>query len=194
MRITGGVARSIQLKAPKGDATRPATDQMRERVFSYLGDDIQGSRVLDAFAGTGSYGLEALSRGAAGVTFVEKHGPTAAILKDNLAQVLRAMASQLPLASAPEVLVRDMLHVSLAEGAFDLIFLDPPYPLIESLAPRLMESCALWSNNGLLCFEMPARLTVQHERWTPLKRLGKGSGDAPTVTVFQKNGGLIAAI
>ena len=71
MRITGGRAGGIPLKAPKGNHTRPATDRLRESVFSSLGASIEGCKVADLFAGTGSYGLEALSRGAASSTFFE---------------------------------------------------------------------------------------------------------------------------
>ena len=71
MRITGGKARGIPLASPKGDATRPATDQLREAVFSSLGARIEGAQVADLFAGTGAYGLEAMSRGAIGGIFVE---------------------------------------------------------------------------------------------------------------------------
>ena len=72
MRISGGKARSNPLRASKTSNLRPATEANRERVFSSIGPEVQNKRVLDLFAGTGSYGLEALSRGASTATFVEK--------------------------------------------------------------------------------------------------------------------------
>ena len=76
MRITGGLARGIALDVPKKGEVRPATDFVRERIFGRLATAIQNTNVLDCFAGTGAYGLEALSRGAQHVCFVEKPVPT----------------------------------------------------------------------------------------------------------------------
>ena len=81
MRISGGGARGIPLVVPKGDAVRPATDGMRQSVFSSLGARVSGARFLDLFAGSGAYGLEALSRGAAAGVFVEQNGKAAACVR-----------------------------------------------------------------------------------------------------------------
>ena len=81
MRISGGLARGIPLLAPRGDAVRPATDSLRQAVFSSLGERVAGARFLDLFAGTGAYGLEAISRGAAGGVFVEKDARAAACVR-----------------------------------------------------------------------------------------------------------------
>jgi 16S rRNA (guanine966-N2)-methyltransferase len=90
MRISGGKARGIPLRAAKAPELRPATEANRERLFSSLGQQIQNARVLDLFAGTGSYGLEALSRGAAEAYFVEKNRKITKDLKDNLSKVLKS--------------------------------------------------------------------------------------------------------
>src|SRR3954462_8903224 len=90
MRISGGVARGIQLVTPKGDATRPATDGMRQGVFSSLGAAVVGARFLDLFAGSGAYGLEAISRGAAGGVFVEQNGKAAGCVRQNLVAVCKS--------------------------------------------------------------------------------------------------------
>ena len=84
MRITGGAARGIPLRAPKGPLTRPATDRMREAIFSRLGSRVSQARVADLYAGTGSYGLEALSRGAAQVHFFEKKSSRTLLLGKQL--------------------------------------------------------------------------------------------------------------
>ena len=86
MRITGGEARGIPLVLPRGDAVRPATDAMRQAVFSSLGARVPGARFLDLFAGSGACRLEALSRGASGGTFVEKNPQAVACLRRNLAK------------------------------------------------------------------------------------------------------------
>src|SRR5436189_4564553 len=91
MRISGGVARGIPLRVPKGDAVRPATDGIRQSVFSSLAARVAGARFLDLFAGSGAYGLEALSRGAAGGTFVEKDARTVEFIHRNLAAVCKSL-------------------------------------------------------------------------------------------------------
>ena len=84
MRVIAGSARGRRLKAPRGTAVRPTTDRVREALFSSLIHDGEGARVLDLFAGTGALGIEALSRGAAAATFVERDAPTAALAAANL--------------------------------------------------------------------------------------------------------------
>src|SRR3954465_11512303 len=91
MRITGGIARGIPLVVPKGDAVRPATDAMRQAVFSSLGARTVGARFLDLFAGSGADGLEALSRGAAGGVFVEQNAKAVACLRQNIAAVCKSL-------------------------------------------------------------------------------------------------------
>ena len=91
MRITGGQARGIPLTLPKGDRVRPATDALRQAVFSSLAARVPGARFLDLFAGSGAYGLEALSRGASGGVFVEKDARTAGFIRDNITAVCKSL-------------------------------------------------------------------------------------------------------
>ncbi len=93
MRITGGRARGALLKSPPKNV-RPATDRTRQAVFSRLGASIVGSSVLDLFAGSGSYGLEAISRGAIRCHFVEKNRKTLACLKENLNVLNKTLKGQ----------------------------------------------------------------------------------------------------
>src|SRR5210317_1086641 len=93
MRITGGRARGIPLSTGRAKHVRPATDRMREAVFSSLGQRIEEALVLDIFAGSGSYGLEALSRGAKSVLFVDKHPQAVIALQQNLAVVLKSLGN-----------------------------------------------------------------------------------------------------
>src|SRR5262252_598107 len=87
MRVIAGAYRSRILKSLKGPALRPTSDRLRETLFNVLGSSVAGSRFLDLFAGTGAIGIEALSRGAAEVVFVESHAPAAALIRRNLASL-----------------------------------------------------------------------------------------------------------
>ena len=93
MRITGGKARGINLTTGRAAHVRPATDRMREAVFSSLGKAVESASVLDLFAGSGSYGMEALSRGAGSALFVEKHPQAVDALQRNLDAVLKSMGN-----------------------------------------------------------------------------------------------------
>src|ERR1700693_3463521 len=84
MRVIAGIYRSRILKSLKGLALRPTSDRLRETLFNVLGAGIQDSRFLDVFAGTGAVGIEALSRGANQVCFIENHAPSAALIRKNL--------------------------------------------------------------------------------------------------------------
>lgn len=84
MRIIAGKYRSRILKSLKGLALRPTSDRLRETLFNVLGPGVVGSRFLDVFAGTGAIGIEALSRSAADVTFIENHAPAAKLIRQNL--------------------------------------------------------------------------------------------------------------
>ena len=127
MRIIGGTHRGTALTAVgKGDAgahLRPTTDRVRESLFNVLqggrfGDPIRGAQVLDLFAGTGALGLEALSRGAAHVTFVDDGRVAGKLIRDNIAKLRRAGDTKLIASNATR----------LPAGApCDLVFLDPPY-------------------------------------------------------------------
>jgi 16S rRNA (guanine966-N2)-methyltransferase len=121
-RIIAGIAKGRQLAVPKA-GTRPTSDRVRESVFSSLNHDFEGDwsgvRVLDLFAGTGAFGLEALSRGAAAATAVELHPETVKLIQQN------AEAVKLPL-QVQKSDVKKWLSTPTGEK-FDLIFLDPPY-------------------------------------------------------------------
>jgi 16S rRNA (guanine966-N2)-methyltransferase len=134
VRIIAGRFRRRRLLANPGLTTRPITDFVKETVFSRLGDQISGTRVADVFAGTGTIGLEALSRGAASVVFFEKDSKAVELLKRNVAT----------LGADSECLCwrTDILRCSFRpKGAaarflpYDLIFFDPPFAMMEDLLP-----------------------------------------------------------
>ncbi|NDE84509.1 MAG: 16S rRNA (guanine(966)-N(2))-methyltransferase RsmD [Verrucomicrobia bacterium] len=119
LRITGGIHSSRRLEVPPLSGLRPAQDRVRAAVFSALGNLVPQSRVLDLFAGTGSYGLEALSRGASSALFIEQNNRIAEALRKNLTSL--KYDSQV-LESPAEIWIPRG-----SEASFDLIFLDPPY-------------------------------------------------------------------
>ncbi len=186
MRISGGVARGIPLSVPKGDAVRPATDGMRQSVFSSLGTGVVGARFLDLFAGSGAYGLEALSRGAAGGVFVEQNPKAAACVRQNIAAVCKSLGRD-----QRELIVVQADARSVPAGGAgvpDLVFVDPPYDLIADIAPalfgRLAELLAP-KPDAIVVFELPGELELAPEGWTLLKRLGKGAHQ-PTAAFFRR--------
>jgi 16S rRNA (guanine966-N2)-methyltransferase len=186
MRISGGAARGIPLAVPRGSAVRPATDGMRQSVFSSLGERVVGSRFADLFAGSGAYGLEALSRGAAGGVFIEKNPKAAACIRQNIAAVCKSLRrGENDLA----VIAADALAVPMHDAQTpDLVFVDPPYELIPAIAPalfvRLAEVLAP-KPEALVIFELPGELELAPEGWSCLKRLGKGARQ-PTVAFFRR--------
>ena len=141
MRISGGIARGVPLAVPKGDAVRPATDGMRQAVFSSLGARVVGAFFWDLFAGSGAYGLEALSRGANGGIFVERNARALACLKRNLSAVGKSAGRAWETARLVETDVLAWVS-SEREGAADLVFVDPPYEMISDVAPVLFSRLA----------------------------------------------------
>jgi len=126
MRIVAGAWRGRRLQAPPGEATRPTSDRARQAIFDVLAhaafagrDRLSGARVLDAFAGTGALGLEALSRGAAHATFIERDRAALATLRANI--------DACRVGDRAELLAADVLRPPRAALPATLVFLDPPY-------------------------------------------------------------------
>ncbi|MDR0351615.1 MAG: RsmD family RNA methyltransferase, partial [Puniceicoccales bacterium] len=119
MRITGGMARSINLLSLEHKLLRPATDFLRQAIFSSLGNIVIGKNFLDLFAGTGAYGLEALSRGASGGVFVEKNFSLKQILQKNIGAVSKSLAID---GSCCDVIIGDCLTFG-CQKKFGLIFI-----------------------------------------------------------------------
>ena len=165
MRVIGGEFRGRRLRAPRGITTRPTSDRVRESLFDILAPRVRGASVLDAYAGTGAVGIEALSRGADSCVFVESDRAAARIVAENIAALgleRRSTVVIRPFAEASASLAR--------EGrAFDLIYLDPPYGAGELLrALRLCAGGGLLRPGGRLIAEHDARLATP-EREDPLR-------------------------
>ncbi len=156
MRVIAGAYGGRRLQAPPGRATRPTSDRVREALFSILGARVEGADVLDLFAGSGALGLEALSRGAARVTFVDSAPAALRALRANLAtlgagaEVVRADA--LRWLTAPRVEPRQ----------YSLVFLDPPYQRAGELGAMLSEALP-----GVLARE--ALVVAESDRRAPLE-------------------------
>ena len=167
MRITGGEFCGRRLKAPPGDAVRPTQDRVREALFSMLAAVVPSCAFLDLYAGSGAVGLEALSRGARRVTFVEQETRHAALLRGNLA-ALRAEA---------EVVCCEVSRWLKGPGRgrlFDVVFADPPYALARAGGfGVLMGALAVHGVAGDRCFfvaEMPVdREAEAVEGWELLR-------------------------
>ena len=130
MRVIAGSARGVALRAPRDTGTRPVTDRVKETLFAILGERVLDARVLDLYAGSGALGIEALSRGAATATFVERGRAALAAIRHNLERT--------GLAGSASVHGADVLRfLSGAPEAdrYDLVFLDPPYEERAILAP-----------------------------------------------------------
>lgn len=185
MRITGGMARGIPLKCPIKNV-RPATDRIRQALFSSLGNAVAQSSVLDLFAGSGSYGLEAISRGASDCHFVEKNRLALASLKENLATVKKALGGGEPLC---RISSRDVFSWRPKEPrGFDFIFIDPPYSqAVESSDSlfTLAESCLSENPDSRLLFEMPGDYCPNPGGWELVRRLGSQKAGEPAVNIFK---------
>jgi 16S rRNA (guanine966-N2)-methyltransferase len=138
MRVISGSLKGRRLKTPSWDGLRPTSDKLRETLFNILASRIPGARVLDGFAGTGAVGIEALSRGAAQVTFVESDRRAAALIEQNLE--LCGIESAYTVERGAVTTILRKLPV---EAVFDVIVLDPPYDTpgvldaLEAAASRL---------------------------------------------------------
>lgn len=186
MRITGGKARGIQLKAPRGVKTRPAADVIREALFSSLGSRVDGQSFLDLFAGTGAYGLEAWSRGARGGLFVEKGKDSIICLTENIRRVGKSAQLDESLVSGKRADVFRWRVPSTEE--FDLVFADPPYGLYPEVPIDLFRIAnALVHANGLFILEKPARLAISSPGWVRVNEVGKSKGDGPSIAIFQRS-------
>ena len=120
LRIIGGKARGRRIRSVPGDTTRPITDKVREALFNIIGPDIQGAALLDLFAGTGSVGIEALSRGAEYVCFVERSRQPLAIIRENLKSTGLEEGALVIQADAFAFLERPIHHL------FDYLYIAPP--------------------------------------------------------------------
>jgi 16S rRNA (guanine(966)-N(2))-methyltransferase RsmD len=138
MRIIAGEYRSRTLEAPAGLATRPTSDRLRETLFNVLAPRMEGAVFLDLYAGSGAVGMEALSRGAASVDFVERAPAAVAVLRGNLARLGITKGFRVHTGGVGSWLRKFAKSSGVGpRTAFDLVFLDPPYEAVEEYAATL---------------------------------------------------------
>ena len=158
---------------------------MRESVFSSLGASIEGCKVADLFAGTGSYGLEALSRGAASSTFFESDHAALTCLRQNAQATLRTCDLD---TTAVNVVARDVFKLDLNTPSYDLIFLDPPYDMIAENLQRIFEKAInpIALAKARVLVELPGNLEPKIKDWQVLRRIGKAGKDKPTALIYER--------
>jgi 16S rRNA (guanine(966)-N(2))-methyltransferase RsmD len=171
VRITGGKAKNFHIDIPR--TTRPLTDRMKVRIFDLLREDIYKKTVLDLYAGAGSFGLEALSRGAKEATFVDASKQAFQVINSNVAH-----AGFLPEATVVKSKVEEYLQKKIKEGdTFEVIFMDPPYKLYNT--KRVFKMQQVINNTSLLLPGVQDRKTkkfkgvliVKHPRRYPIDNL-----------------------
>lgn len=148
LRIISGLFGGRNITAPDTDATHPMSERVRNAMFNIISTDIRGKNVLDAFAGSGAVGIEAISRGAAHVTFIERDRKASDALTTNIERLgLRAQTTQVH--GTVEAYVRS------SEERFDIIFVDPPYDDMQ--LSTAMSLTSLLQPNGLMVLSYPGR-------------------------------------
>ena len=191
MRITGGLARGIILDVPKKGEVRPATDFVRERIFGRLSAVIQDIHVLDCFAGTGAYGLEALSRGAQHVCFLEKDPQVVCVLRNNCEKVCKSL--QREVISAISIFSADAFHFDLSrlDLPINYIFFDPPYRFWEEHTAALLgllEDLAQEFPESRMVIEYPSQfIWTEQMPWEPIYSTpARKKKNSPEINLFQR--------
>ena len=159
MRVISGKARHLRLKTMEGLNTRPTTDRIKETLFNMISFDVEGSRFLDLFSGSGGIGIEALSRGACHAVFVENNNQALACIKENLQFT--------GLSDDATVMKSDVLNAVRLLGRkkeqFDIIFMDPPYgKLWEKKVLQQMSESRIWNENTLIIVESDLDTTFEY--------------------------------
>ena len=151
MRVITGTARGRRLREPQGMDIRPTTDKVKESIFNIIQFDIEGRRILDLFAGTGQLGIEAASRGAESVTFVDSSKAAIKLVRENLEHCgIKAQVHQM-----------DALGFLGTGNKFDLVFVDPPYDnsqLYDKVLEGIIEFDILSEGGIIVCESRPEKI------------------------------------
>jgi len=177
MRVIAGSLKGRRLKAPTWEGLRPTSDKLRETLFNILAPRIAGARVLDGYAGTGALGIEALSRGAAHVTFIERDRRALALIGENLRSCGVEAGYTIEGGDVPSVL----RHAGVGT-LFDLVLLDPPYDL-NNVTEALAAAAAHLASDGVLVLERATRR--EPDAPASLSRVRDVKSGDSTLTFFQ---------
>ena len=158
MRVISGSAKGTRLKAPRSRLVRPTSDRVKEALFNILQFKIEGRKVLDLYAGSGSLGIEALSRGAALAVFVEQDSNVVKFLRENLKNAFLQKRS-----TVYNLSVESFLNLKKEyKNYFDLIFIDPPYKIkLENLRVVLKKASGFLKAEGVMALEHKTGLKVE---------------------------------
>ena len=185
MRIITGKVKGLKLKAPSGFSTRPTSDRVKESVFNVLNGMVDFSEVesvLDVFAGTGSLGLEALSRGASSATFIDF--ATTEIIAENIRRAKFENVATILRGDFTKMLRK----ISRQQKTFDLIFIDPPYK--ENLAETALEligECELLNSDGLIIVEYGADEILDTKNFESIRKINYGRTTAVEFLVVKSD-------
>ena len=177
VRITAGKVKNFKLEIPK--TTRPLTDRMKVKIFDILREDIINKNILDLYAGAGSFGLEALSRGAKHTTFVEASKSANLSIKNNVGKTGFLLETEIVRSKVEEYLYKQINGEPIP--SFDIIFLDPPYKLFNSKKTFKMESVLNMASQLLPGVQNPqtskfkGALILKHPKRYPLEKLSLDS-------------------
>jgi 16S rRNA (guanine966-N2)-methyltransferase len=157
VRVISGTAKGHKLQVPRGLTVRPTPDRAKQALFNIIGERVVGCRFLDLYAGTGAIGIEALSRGAEEVVFVEKRSRVARIIARNLAKTGLAARARVVVADVAQTLAK----MGEEPTIFDVIFADPPYN--DENAPHILQvldTKRLLNENGFVVWEHATAMTI----------------------------------
>lgn len=158
MRVISGIRKGHKLKVPKGDKIRPTEDKVKESLFNILGPIDENSLVLDLFAGSGSIGIEFLSRGAKKVYFIDRSFESINTIKENLRHTKLEEQSQIIKGNS----LRELENFAKINMSFDYIFIDPPYNDREILLKTLesLDNKSVLSSNGIIIVEHDREIEI----------------------------------
>ncbi len=186
MRIIGGAVGGRRIRAPHGTATRPTSDRVREALFSILGPPREGARVLDLYAGAGALGLEALSRGAAHATFIDRDRDALECVSENASTLGLGVRAKVQRGEAVATLAR----LERAGERFTWVFIDPPYAsgeAVRALTTLGQPPAPLLDEDALVIVEHDRR-HAPDDAYGELSRIDRRRYGDTEVSFFRRQG------
>jgi 16S rRNA (guanine(966)-N(2))-methyltransferase RsmD len=171
IRVIGGKFKGRRLTIVRSPLVRPIPAKLKEALFNIIQEDVKGAIVLDGFAGTGSIGIEALSRGAEFVVFVDEFYPSVKALKTNLARCDAEDSGRV----VHKEFNRAVIQLAGEESRFDLIFLDPPYKMLEERNPlKVIKKRGILKPGGLIVLRHHRKIEPDRKFFDPVRTAGIG--------------------